>query len=486
MKDQRKNARSVYNSEAQVASRLEMLETGADLFKYQIDGYSVWRLLRFKMAMILHKLPFYKQSKPFGAAWVLERMILFVREIPIFLFPVHKDIVVKTFSTALSDEENGFFRDVYFDDLLDDGKTCFKIETLNNPGYAERRKKALIPITMTTALVDLISAVFAFVRMPAHTHRLAADIYKDLQPEFQDFALTVKDIQISILRFYWSKRLYKRLLTGIKPKITLSANTGEFAFWAASKELGIPAIEFQHGVFTRAHPNSLNSTMNNYRDRLITADKILLFGEYWHQLLQLNQYYRGELAVVGSPRIDRYRMVRKNNVKVLDRVGNKSILFSSQGLDVERLIAFLREFMDVVDPKIKYTLYIKLHPAERDKTPYLLGFKEYPQVNILYGFELPSTFDLLARADLHISIASTVHYDALGLFVPTAVLPLTGHEVVQNLVDAGHALAVKTPQDLADLVLNIRDYEVSQDVSYYYYEPNAVQNIKREMSLLIK
>lgn len=473
-----------YKTEAQSVARLEELELKAGLFKYQIDGYSAWRLLRFKMAGILQNLPFSAPSNPPGISWVTERLVYFLREIPVFLFPQRKGVVVKTVSTALSEEENGFYKDIYFDDLFDNGDMCFKIETLNNPGYAKRRKNALFPIAITTALIDLISAVFAFMRIPIHTRYVAAQIHNDIKQEFQGLAPAEKDIQRSLLRFYWSKRLYKWLLARIQPKITLSADTGEFAFWAASQELGIPAVEFQHGVFSRTHPNALTSTMAAYRGHLLVPNKILLYGEYWKQQLLLNQYYQGELVSVGSPRIDRYRAVRNHILKTNHHEEKVALLLTSQGLDRERLIAFMREFVDVTNSKFQYTLHIKLHPAEKDKNPYVQAFMGYPQVKILYGFEAPSTFELLVKADLHISIASASHYDALGLFVPTAVLPLAGYELVQNLVDAGHAHALHTPQDLTDLVSNTRDLEVPREISHYYYEPDAVQNIKREIGLL--
>lgn len=485
MKNEMNSGNSAYKTEAQSVERLKELELRADLFKYQIDGYSAWRLLRFKMAGILQDLPFSAPTNSLGIGWVLERLIYFIREIPLFFFLKKKSVVAKTFSTALSEEQNGFYKDIYFDDLFENGDEFFKIETLNNPGYAKRRKKAFMSIAMTTAMVDLTSAFLSFMRIPVNSHHIASQIYKDIKLEFQGLALTEKDIQLSLLRFYWSKRIYKRFLAKIQPKITLSADTGEFAFWAAAQELGIPAIEFQHGVFSRTHPNAMNSSMDSYRKHLIVPDKIFLYGEYWKQQLILNEYYHGQLVAVGSPRIDRYRVIRKKILLNPDRHNEEIIiLLTSQGLDRERLIAFMREFVDAANSKLRYTLYIKLHPAEKDKVPYTQIFKEFPQVHILFGFESPSTFELFVKADLHISIASASHYDALGLFVPTAVLPLAGHELVQNLVAAGHANPLHTPQDLVKLALNIHHHKVPEEVSHFYYEPGAVQNIKREIGLL--
>lgn len=473
-----------YKTEAQAVAMLEELELKTGLYKYRIDDYSAWRLLRFKMSLVLQHLPFSSSSKSSRFTWAMERLVYFFREIPVFLFPQHKNILVKTFSTALGEEENGFYKDIHFDDLFDGSDTCFKIEALNNPNYAERREKALIPITMTTAVFDLLSAAFAFIKIPTYTRRVASDIYRDIQSEFDGLALTAKGIQVSLLMFYWSKRLYKWLLFRIKPKIVLSADTGEFSLWAASRELGIPVVEFQHGIFTRGHPDALNSTMGAYRNHLIIPNKIFLYGEYWRKQLLLNQYYQGELVTVGNPRIDRYRAIRKN-ILTPDSNSDTSILLTSQGLDLERLIEFLSEFVYIANSKLKYSLCIKLHPAERDRSIYVKTLGKYPLVKILYGFEKPSTFELFAKADLHISIASASHYDSIGLFVPTVVLPLAGHELVQHLVDEGHAHLVKTPKDLVDLASNIRDLKVTEEVSHYYYEPNALQNIKREMGRLI-
>lgn len=477
-----KSGNSDYKTEAQSVARLAELEIKADLFKYQIDGYSAWRLLRFKAAGILQNLPFSPSSNSFGTSWVVERLISFLGDIPAILFLRKREVVAKTFSTALSEEENAFYKDIYFDDLFDDRDVCYKIETLNNPGYAKRRKKALVPVAMTTAFVDLISTFLALIGIPIHVRLIAVPIYKDIRHEFQGLGLTEIDIQRSLLRFYWSKRLYKWLLARLRPKITLSADTGEFAFWAASQELGIPAVEFQHGVFLPTHPNALNSKMTAHRRHMVVPDKIFLYGEYWKQQLLLNHYYRDELIPVGSPRIDRYRAMReKTNI----RNDKTTMLLTSQGLDREHLIEFMREFVDDANSELEYTLYIKLHPAEKEKKPYQQAFKGYPQVKILFGFEKPSTFELLVKADLHISIASASHYDALGLFVPTAILPLAGHELVQNLVSAGHAQALHTPKDLMVLALNLHNHVVTREISHYYYEPNAIDNIKREIGLSI-
>jgi hypothetical protein len=98
--------------------------------------------------------------------------------------------------------------------------------------------------------------------------------------------------------------------------------------------------------------------------------------------------------------------------------------------------------------------------------------------------ESPSTFELLRDADLHLSISSTCHYDALGLGVPTVILPFRTHEVVGNLVEAGHAERADSPADLLRIVLGGRGRRVPPEVGGYYYEPGSLENMGRELDAI--
>ena len=100
-------------------------------------------------------------------------------------------------------------------------------------------------------------------------------------------------------------------------------------------------------------------------------------------------------------------------------------------------------------------------------------------MRIVLGTEMPSTFTLLSQADLHLSIASACHYDALGLGVPTVVVALSGYTVVDRLVALGHAPSVNTPQELVELVAEHQEHIVPQAVREMYFKPGALENIRR-------
>ena len=464
-------------------ARLRVLEAKHDLFQYQVDGYSAWRLLRFAAASKMQNLPFV--VKPAGTIFreLFERLVLVLPELIKILFPRRAEFVIKTCSSALREQTNGFYKDVYFDDLIGELGSCYKIETINNPAYSGRRKSALIPIALTTSTIEVISYLLAWVQS-MRISKEAAQISQILQANAPLPAFTPRYIERIFRKFRWHKRIFVFLLRRIRPKHVLVANTGEYAIWAAAQELGITTIEFQHGIFTQNHPDALPALAATYRKNMIVPQKILLYGEYWKADLEKNQFYLQELVPVGNPHIDRYRKIRAGYL-----AGRKPdcpclILLTTQGLDRERLIGFVSDFLKAAQGKLDYSLYIKLHPIyDREKSSYERAFGSDPKVRILLGSESPTTLELLAKADFHVSIASATHYEALGLGVPTIILPFAGHEIVLPLTDAGHARLAHTSRDLLDILRGQRGISVPPEVSNFYFTPNSMDITKRELGI---
>jgi hypothetical protein len=103
-------------------------------------------------------------------------------------------------------------------------------------------------------------------------------------------------------------------------------------------------------------------------------------------------------------------------------------------------------------------------------------------VRVISGSEAPSTFELLSSADLHLSISSACHYDALGLGVPTVIIPLANCDWVLSLHRAGHAFLAKTPKELLEIVSRLgRGGGVPDELGAYYFRPNALENMKRAL-----
>ena len=474
-----------YRSEKAVAERIRQVEARHDLFQYRIDGWCAWRLLRFPVSTALRKLPWSAPAP--GETWRRsERLAIAARHLPGLLAPRRARHVVKTFSSARGEQEGGRYKDIYFDDLLQEIGSFFKIEALNKKEFISRSQAALIPSDITTATLHTLNNLLHRVGgRPRDILPISQYLSDCIHQELGLEAFTPERIGGALLKFYWLKRLYAWLLRRIRPEYVLVADTSEFAIMAAAKEQGIKPLEFQHGIFTRYHPDALPASAVAYKDDLLVPDRILLYGQYWKQELEANGFYDQELRSVGSVRVDSYRkrrVVHKSSKQ--DDVC--TLVLTTQGLDTERLIAFVADFLTLAEKQLDFLLYVKLHPIyehETSKAVYEAVCGMSNHVRVLLGTEAPSTFELLVRADFHISIASACHYDALGLGVPTVILPLANHEIVLHLYEAGHAFLAQSPQDLLDIVLNRGNYELPREVSDWYFEPGALENIKRELGI---
>lgn len=472
-----------YRSEKEAIEHVRYLEVEYDLFQYQVDGWSAWRLLRFSAVRALVQVPIDTPPATVQRRWLRksERLMLAARGLPRLLFPRRARHVVKTFSSARSEQVAGRYKDVYFDDLLTEIGSYFKIETLNNTIFNARGKNALIKSDVTDD-VELLAGGLARVSIPSYiqdiAHRMSACLRAE--PALDKFSPRI--ISTTLTAFYWAKRFYGGLFKRIGAEFVLLADTGEFAALAGAKELGIKAFEFQHGVFTRDHADALSSAELPYKNSLLVPDELLLYGEYWKRHLESSGFYDRELVVVGSIRVDRYRKARAAyQAKRRDRIF--TLVLTTQGRDTQRLTTFAADFLKLAKD-LEMCLYIKLHPIyDTEKSLYEAALGTDPRVHVLLATEAPSTFELLSQADLHVSIASACHYEAIGLGVPTIILPLDGYEVVLPLYEAGHAFLARTPQDLVNVVLQTRNLTVSPQVSEWYFKSGALENIKRELGL---
>lgn len=466
-------------SESWVAmdARIREMEEKCDLLQYTVDGWSVWPLLRFSVAREVMHLPVSKPAKQ-GHWRYSERLVLALRDLPRLLSPRKARYVVRTYNTGLrSDQEKGFYKDLFFDDLLLEIGDYFKIERVSKKHFASRRKSALIKSDITSTALDASARFLARVSGPGYVSNIAADISSCIERELDLTSFPPEKIALILRQFYWSKKLYRWLLARIQPEyLLLTVGYGKHAIMAAAKGLCIQVIEFQHGSVGRHHIGYSWSTYAlAYKTQMPIPDRIFLFGDHWKQELELNGFWGESLRSVGNLNMDQYRRRDFRHTETA-----YTIVVTTQ-VDIEPLIAFLLEFTKIAEGCLDLCLYIKLHPKDTDKSPFQSAFEGNKHVHILLGNEPPSTLELLARADIHISTYSTCHYEALALGTPTVILPLTGHKVMLSLHEAGHAFLARTPRDLLDIILNHQHYKVPDEVSAFYFKPHAVENMKMEL-----
>ena len=456
---------------------IRAFEAEADLLRFQVDGWCVWPLLRMSANLML-------QATPYGplrrSRW--ERLWLGLRGLPRLALLPRKRWLISTFSSARMEKSAGRFVDVFFDELLVGTQDWFKIEWINNPAFRERGRNCLLKSQMyVDPLTLLISLLERSGRQPA-IERTAAELSAALRRVPRFAAFTTEYVARLLTGFHWDKRVWGWIMRRMKPQCLLRANCGEYPSTAAAKELGIEVIEFQHGMIDRFSPAySWPSYALSYKRKMPLPDRLLLYGPYFQEQLAAHGFWGETLRPVGCLRMDGYRRLRLQRLE-----GEKvpALLVTTQGLDREQLIAFLLQFLEHCKNRLDLRLNIKLHPAyDADKAPYTRAFGSHKNVSVYQGNEEPSTFELLCEARWHASISSSCHYDALGLGVPTIILPLSTHEIVDHLHAQGLALLPGSPQELAELLRDERSGACPKDCSSLFYTRDALSNIKRELGV---
>ena len=456
-------------NEAETAIR--EFEVAHDILQYEVDGWCVWPLFRLSAGYTLQGV-----NATAGRSMGLSQRLSVVAQDCLRLYRLRSSsYLIKSFVSGLADEAHGQYRDVWFGDLPMMLPGVLQIDGINNLGFLPRRKQALRPGDFTSAIFDTSAAVLSRIRTPPEVVQVAGTLAALLQTSFGKEKFSRERVEASISRFRALKRIYRVVLARVRPQFVMVADPGEFALAAAAKEQGIPVLELQHGVVYRDHhAYGWTSYALPYRSRMPVADCLLLYGEHWRQELAQNGFWGERLEVAGSLRMDAYRLRRRSHRQ--HRSG-KQVLVTTQGIETERVMHFLAEFL-ATEEALDVQIIVKLHPAyEPCKKKFVAILSGDPRATVLLGSEGSSTFDLLTRADLHLSISSTCHYEALGLGVSTAILPFTSYEIMRPLYESGHAEILSTPTDIRVLLQRNESVYFDDAVGNYYFEPGALENI---------
>jgi hypothetical protein len=216
--------------------------------------------------------------------------------------------------------------------------------------------------------------------------------------------------------FYANYLVDRFLLSILRPRqVLLICHYGREPFIAACKRHGIPVTELQHGTLS-GHPFYIYpDSYKQVFERILLPDRIAVYGEYWRRLLVSDSIYPEDRVVVAGY----YLMtppVRRNTAPR----GRRVILLTTQGIYQHHWLNYIRFLTSQLDPAA-WRIVIKPHPSEHRESYRALvvdGFVELSELG---------TYDLLSECDIHISVNSTVLFEAVRygvanyvLFVPEA------------------------------------------------------------------
>jgi hypothetical protein len=462
-------------AEPEVAARIRAFEEQHALWDIVVDGISLWRLLRFEASMEIQNLQLKR-------APIKRRQLLgsLPRAGVQYLCAAKAGYryIGKTSNSGLRDRRDGRFRDVYFDDLIDELPGGATMSSLDAAGFEQNSRSAYRQPAFDDTSVIVASAILARLfgkRTPSDASQMLARLLTD---ELGLTAFTARNIQRKYDVFRYRTSAYRAVLRRLQVQAVLAANNGLFALRHAATMMSIPFVEVQHGDYSPNHPDSLTPyALDSDRTSLLLPDYVAVFGR--HDVSRLSATAMGALRLlrpVGLPSITKARLLRQR--QFVPNPDLPVLTFTSQGFGQSRVHAFIAEFLATYTGPMRFVL--RLHPGyDRDSSGYDDWARSDQRVEIMPGNSAVPTNKVIAISDLHLSISSTCHYDALGIGTPTAMLALPGYASMSDLLTESSAVLVETPRQLAQLVAARAWPQVTPEMSDYFFEPNYTQNMVR-------
>lgn len=446
---------------------LRATEARHDLFTYAVDGWSAWRVMRNIVHRKAAALPMAgdTRSDMTRALWALVGTLKLAR---VLAFPKRTEILVKTARSGLRMSVGERYRDVYFDGLLATTPDHFKLEEINTPEFDLQARAAMFSGDLNPVVFTFWGRVLGKL-CPAPAADFCVRVSAILRDEI-GVTISADALLMRVSTAWWQSRMYRPLLQRLRPRVLLVSDTGEYGLLIACAKLGVPVVELQHGVFDAAHPDAIPATAPGAREHLVLVDALAARGSYWIGKLA-GTHQAARAVAVGNELIDVAREKRAARPPSTGR----HIVLTSQGLDSKRLAAWVAQMIASAPAGLDWRLSVKLHPLYDTGNRCFDEVALAPRVTLIPGGAAPNVFDLLADADLHLSIASACHFDALALGVPTVVVPLAGHQEVIDTVDGRRMFFAESPAQ----VWSLNTQEWPEEESREFSEAGFLDNMNR-------
>jgi len=228
----------------------------------------------------------------------------------------------------------------------------------------------------------------------------------NLEKNIAHIGFSKKVFTAKLLKFYTRYLFYLFFLKVIKPKSAiLICHYSKHAFIAACKRLGIPTFELQHGLITPSHgiynlpkiPKKYKTSFINF----VLPDFLAVYGQYWREVAMKGGLFPSRAIVT----IGDYLKIETGNKQPVSS-GKKTILISSQAPVQGQIIKYIRFLQANLDPT-SWRVIVKPHPIEKDN-----AYQEVAKSGLL-EVSHDDIYRLLQHAEVHISVYSTVLYEAV-------------------------------------------------------------------------
>jgi hypothetical protein len=329
----------------------------------------------------------------------------------------------------------------FFSNILDDLGKDSSLVILENSARTE------LPHDLTHT--DVVSA-FANEIPSEEENKLKSQLissYKHIEKTELFSETELLNIQTALTKFYNEFTAWNRFLSkyGFNIKWFLfTCHYHKEGLLYAFKKRGIPCIELQHGLIS---PEDIfyvfPESTRHVCPRALFSDKIIVFGEYWKNvLLQGVEFPESSISVAGYFPFNDFSSYESVIAGLKKQFTGKTVLLvTTQTFMHEYYIEYIRSLAIKTENR-PYLILIKPHPSEKPEI-YESAFRTFQHVQV---FTLPTEV-LFRVANLHLSVYSTTLFDCVKHHIPNFTLYIEQYgDYVRTISNNGIA-ALITPAE---------------------------------------
>ena len=281
-----------------------------------------------------------------------------------------------------------------------------------------------------------------------------------LKSSFNSAPFSHDEISSLITAFHFQRKFYKWLLKykNIK-KVFFTAN--EKSLLLASKELGVPTYEFQHGdiIETTFLYKYQDYHLKNNKDSLIYSDFLFLYSNIWEK--HINR--PSKIIELGSFFFDFH--LPKNKIK------NNSIAIISSPLQ-NILLQSIAKKLSLNDKNLK--IYYKLHPSQYHLfDDHIEIFRNYSNIQLVPLNE--SISNLATYIDEFVAYYSTVIYELIQYQKIIYLVKGKFHFALKDYFYLPNIFLIDDPNQISELSKNKNKNKIKNDKISFFKPFNKIK-----------
>lgn len=331
----------------------------------------------------------------------------------------HPVLILSNQSDRIMSDEAGRRLNPMFDVLVSHAVTSQKMLTLENAPAEAIPNPAVQPdiyLGPLTVYIRVLSRLMMLSGSEKHQAMAIAELFNNwFRRHHLEASVQQSEVRLMLCRFRASQFIFQIIWKGLQPSLILGSERGATGECAAAKKLGIPVLEFQHGLMDRYYTDYMYPAWMKSNPKAAAApDALVLFGAVHGEFLSDAGFWEAEqLLPAGSYRVDVRR--GKHNIET-DQV----ILYANQWHVFEHASElFTRWLASGWFQRNRWKLNIKLHPLD---PPHVRTFfsqlcSEYPETCAFFGTDT-DIYQLIPDARVLLGYDSTVLVEAVSLGKP--------------------------------------------------------------------